>query len=838
MNIKFITAKIINSIIFIFCCNPTCAEETIGNKDYIKFNEDLIFSKHKNPINLEAFEKNQITTGMHYLDIYVNNYKIGAFDIDIQNLDSKITPCLSRELLLSIGLKNEKLIIINNKLNDSSLCLDIQSVLQGAELKINSNNQNIYFSIPQIYMDKNPRGFISPNLLSNGINAGFLNYNLSTYRSDFKNNNTKSIFLNVNSGLNLWGWFLRNNGSYIDYKDNYNSHHSYNDISTYLLKDISSLSSKLIIGQSNTSGRVFDSINFTGLSLSSDDVMLPESLRGFAPVVRGFAQTNARVTVKQKNTIVYETTVPPGEFVIQDLPPTSYGGDLDVTVRESTGFESSFIIPFASIVNMLRPKASKYELIAGKYRRESIRDNPSFYQLTYQRGLSNLITMYGGSQQSEHYGSYLMGAAFNTPFGAVALDVNHSDTQSLNNTLSGQSYRLSFNKYLNKTNSNIRIAAYKLSTEDYLSFDNAMLYQDQLKNGYTPNFNHFLRPKNRYTLNLNQKFGTDLGQLYIFGFYENYWHNSKNGKQIQLGYSNSWNKLFYSFNMSRYSNSLTQSDYSYMLTLNTTLGKNNKKSIASTLGNTADGDWYKQLTVSGSAGKDDRLAWAVTMNKSEGDRLNSTLSTNYTNPFSILTGSSSIYGTNSTISAGISGAIVAHQHGLTFSPYSSNGYIIAHAKDAKGAQISSSPNLKIDFLGNAAIPIGSPYQKNTISLDPKNISENIQLKTTSKDVYPRSGAIILAEFNTKFGYPLLLKPLQNSQIAFGSNVYDENMNLEGHVGQGGLIFIHPSHAKGTLRIFNHLDQESTCTIKYDIQDLIKAKALTSLYTSNYLCKSY
>ncbi|WP_251276957.1 fimbria/pilus outer membrane usher protein, partial [Enterobacter hormaechei] len=90
---------------------------------------------------------------------------------------------------------------------------------------------------------------------------------------------------------------------------------------------------RLLVGQSNTTGRVFDSLPFSGMQIASDERMYPASLRGYAPEIRGMARTNAKVTVRQNSAIIYETTVSPGEFVINDLYPTGFGGDLTVTVR-------------------------------------------------------------------------------------------------------------------------------------------------------------------------------------------------------------------------------------------------------------------------------------------------------------------------------------------------------------------------------------------------------------------------------------------------------------------------------------------------------------------------
>lgn len=53
--------------------------------------------------------------------------------------------------------------------------------------------------------------------------------------------------------------------------------------------------------------------------------MLPEFRRSFAPVVC-IARTQARISIEQNNIVVYETTVAPGPFAIDDFYPAGYGG--------------------------------------------------------------------------------------------------------------------------------------------------------------------------------------------------------------------------------------------------------------------------------------------------------------------------------------------------------------------------------------------------------------------------------------------------------------------------------------------------------------------------------
>lgn len=62
---------------------------------------------------------------------------------------------------------------------------------------------------------------------------------------------------------------------------------------------------------------------FTGVKLETDQRMWPQSRRGYAPEIRGTASTPSRVVVKQNGRTLYETSVPQGPFVLDDLPNTA-----------------------------------------------------------------------------------------------------------------------------------------------------------------------------------------------------------------------------------------------------------------------------------------------------------------------------------------------------------------------------------------------------------------------------------------------------------------------------------------------------------------------------------
>ncbi|PTA74190.1 usher protein, partial [Bacillus sp. Nf3] len=168
-------------------------------------------------------------------------------------------------------------------------------------------------------------------------------------------------------------------------------------------------------------------VAFTGARVATDERMLPDSLRGYAPVVRGIAQSNAKVTVRQNGGVLYETAVAPGPFVIDDLYPTSGGGDLDVTVTEVDGREERFTVSFSAVPQALREGNQRFSVTAGALRDTGLaQDQLRFAEATYARGLSNHVTLLGGVQVADDFQSGLLGAAFNTPFGAIGADITHA----------------------------------------------------------------------------------------------------------------------------------------------------------------------------------------------------------------------------------------------------------------------------------------------------------------------------------------------------------------------------------------------------------------------------
>ncbi|WP_269936396.1 fimbria/pilus outer membrane usher protein, partial [Serratia liquefaciens] len=332
-------------------------------------------------------------------------------------------------------------------------CADLAAIPQ-ASARLLFDSQQLALSIPQAALARQPRGYVPPSQWDEGIIALLLNYSLSgassttTQNGSGGNQNSNSQYANLRPGLNIGPWRVRN---YTTWSRSSDGQDQWSTVYTYAQRNLTGLRSQLTLGDSNAPAEVFDAVPFRGVQLASDDEMLPDSLRGYAPVVRGIARTNAQVVVRQNGYEIYRTFVAPGAFVINDMYPTGGSGDLQVTVKEADGSEQHLVVPFASLPVLQREGRLKYSLTGGQYRSyDSSVNKSALVQGTAIYGLPWNTTLYGGVQAAQHYQAAALGVGNNLgDWGALSLDMTQSRSQPNGKaTVGGQSWRARYSKNL------------------------------------------------------------------------------------------------------------------------------------------------------------------------------------------------------------------------------------------------------------------------------------------------------------------------------------------------------------------------------------------------------
>ena len=791
----------------------------------VEFDREFFSPGSGATLNLSRFEKgNVVVPGTYNVDLYVNSFWAGRVDVPFktpnEQSDASAQACFDKALLMRIGVDLAKLAPETSaKLAEADACLPIGQIVDHATSTFDFGEQRLDLSIQQASLKRDPRGYVSPEFWDDGVNAGFVGYdaNVYTYKSQGGGTQTQGYF-GVNGGVNLGAWHFRHDGSYN--WDSTGGQH-YENIATYVQRDLPKLTSQLTIGEAYTSGDLFDSTAFRGVRIATDDRMLPDSLRGYAPIVRGVANSNAKVTIKQGGVVIYDTTVAPGAFEINDLYPTGYGGDLKVEVTEADGSVHSFEVPYAAVPMSLRPGVSRYSFTAGTVRDPQLSGNPFFMQATWQRGVTNALTGYGGVTIAQGYGAAIAGGVLNTRFGAVGVDYTQAITWVPGKgRMSGGSARISYSKNIEETGSNIAIAAYRYSTGGYLDLSGAMQVRD-VRDGTPGSFDSIVRPRNRAQVTFGQSLGTSRGYVSVTASTTNYWNRSGSDVNYSVGYSNSFRNLSYSLQATRQRASTGGTSTLYYASVTIPLGRTYPVTVNSSVSRDSNGRTQVQSMLSGSLGADRNLSYGVTLNHAAGNGSSGTsgsanaLYHGSMGDFSATASTGSGYWQGS---AGMRGGIVAHPGGITLSQPVSETFGIVEAKGAAGARVLNSSGTKLDSRGYAVVPYLTAYNMNTIDLDPKGLSTDVELKVTSQQIAPRAGAIALLKFETETGRSAVVyaKRANGTPLPFGASVIDEHGSHVGVVGQASKAFVRGLQDAGELTVSWGDGPGSQCRLKYDL----------------------
>jgi outer membrane usher protein len=838
-----------------------------ASNGYADFDRSMLSGSGQNTTDLSRFEHgNPVLPGVYNTDIYLNNVWVGRSDVRFAATSSNAsaTPCVDHKLLDQLQLHPDKLSdLLKARLADPSACVSIGELIPSATMTYDASQLRLDASVPQAYLGQMPRGYVSPEYWDAGVPAGLLNYNFNSYHISSQGQSQTTSYLGFDSGLNLGPWHFREDAS-VNWESatpTAPARRQWQNIQAYVQRDLSSLHAMLTIGDSYTDGAVFDSYGIRGVQLGTDDRMRPQSLQGYAPAVHGVAQTNAKVTVRQNGMVIYETTVSPGPFSINDLYPIGYGGNLLVTVTEADGRVSSFSVPYAAVAQLLRPNITRFDIAVGELRDASIHDKPGVIQGTLQHGFSNLLTGYAGIVGSQGYGAVLAGAALNTRFGAFALDVTQANTHIPGySTQSGQSLRLTYSKIITSTQTTFSVAAYSYSTGGFLSVTQAAEAREYAREGVSAfnivpqattidnitqqsslsGLNSFTtnpilsatgvqRQRNTFTLSMSQPLGAKGGSIYANVSASDYWNQRGNNTQFQVGYNNHIHQLGYSISATRTVDPQGRYDNEYLVSFTLPLGHSEHSPVFSlNVGHDQSTGAQDQAMVNGTLGKDNQFNYGATATHTgDGGGNAGSVNVGYRSPYAVFAASYGDGSGYSQASVGVSGSVVAHPGGVTFGQPIGDTVGIVYIPGAAGARLNNSAGARIDSSGYAVVPYLLPYQLNTIQVDPKGLPLDVQLDATSAQVAPYAGAVVMLKFKTKNGRVLIVRAhLENGQtLPFGAEVFDDKGASMGVVGQAGQILLRGVESAGrlTARWQDDDGTDHSCSFPYQLAQLPHGK---------------
>ncbi|EMB4325087.1 fimbrial biogenesis outer membrane usher protein [Pluralibacter gergoviae] len=783
--------------------------------------------------DLSVFEEGSQAPGKYRVDLYVNEEMVDTRDVEFAMMPDvtgkkKLQPCLSRAELEDLGVR----VALYPSLKTDSSCINLEQAIPQASSDFLFNQQRLNISVPQAAMNVQARGYVSPDKWDQGIPVLLTNYSFSGANSEGRKRDvesTNSYYLNLRSGINLGAWRLRNYSTWNRDSDG-GSH--WKSINTYLQRDIIALKSQLVMGDSTTPSEVFDSLPIRGIQLYSDDDMLPDSLRGYSPVVRGIARSNAQVTIRQNGYVIYQSYVPPGPFEIKDLYPTAGSGDLYVVIKESDGSEQNMTVAFAAVPILQREGRLKYSVSSGKYRTSGggIEETP-FSQGTVMYGLPWGATLYGGVQAASKYQSLALGWGQNLGIiGAISADVTQawSKIKDSGKKDNGQSWRMRYGKNFVETGTNFSLASYRYSTEGFYSMQEALDSYNNAGNMYY--YNH---KKSRAEVSISQNLGDGFGSFTLSGIREEYWNSSRKTESASIGYNNSWEGISYGLNYTyskngydsfgqRVSNNDQIFSFNVSVPLSKWLPDSNYAYARYNLYTSKKGNTTHNAGVYGTLLEDHNLNYNINQSYgTKGSGYSGNASVNYRGGQGDVNLGYSYNDSSRQVNYGIEGGVLVHENGITLSQAVNETAVLVKAPGASGARISNNTGVTTDWRGYAVVPYVTPYRKTEISMNTETLGDDVDMTMTTQSVIPTRGAIVRADFKPNVGIRALLTLMRAGQpIPFGAMVTDVGnpANNGSIVGDGGQVYMSGMSATGTLLVKWGSSAAQQCQATYSLPE--------------------
>lgn len=864
---------------FYFLCALATTLQVFPAEAEIYFNPRFL-SDSDETVDLSAFENGQeAPPGRYRVDIFLNGNYLTSRDITFVagNQEQGLIPCLDNATLESFGVKKEALDASGKNKKGSDIeenagaCIPLSERLIGASTDFEVGQQRLSLSVPQIFVGNMARGYIDPAFWDEGINAGLLNYTFNGNNVNSKRNrnsgNSNYAYLNLQSGINAGSWRVRDNSiwSYSSGVGSQSAENRWQHINTWVEKDLVAQRSRLTMGDTFSNGELFDSVNFRGVKIGSIDAMLPDSQRGFAPVIHGIARGTAQVSVMQNGYEVYQSTVPPGPFTIDDLFAAANGSDLQVIIKENDGSVQSFTVPYSSVPLLQREGHTKYSVSAGEFRSGTgQQDSPKFIQGEIMHGLKNGWTPYGGTQLSQRYQAANFGLGKDMgEWGATSVDLTHAKTQLADDSNhQGQSLRVLYSKSFPSTGTMIQAMGYRYSTKGYYEFaDSAYSRMSghttlspisdgvrNVDNDSVINYYNLLYSKrSQEQVNISQQFGAS-GTLYINGSRQNYWNTSRNDQQIQLGVNYAFDDISTSLSFSRAQNAW-QSGTDNTLAFNINVpfshwmrsdSQSAFKHASATynMSNDLKGGVTNLAGIYGSLLENNNLNYSMqvghTRSDNTSDGASGYTSLNYRGGYGNANLGYSRNGENNQVYYGLSGGVIAHRNGVTLSQPLGDTVVLVKAPGADNVKIDNQTGIHTDWRGYAVVPFATEYRENRVSLNVNSLADDVELEETVVSVVPTHGAIVRANFTAQVGLKALMTlTYKNKPVPFGA-IVSQNDNSNGSiVAENGQVYLTGLPATGTLSVAWGTTPDTQCKVNYTLPS---DKASSSLIQLNAVCQ--
>ncbi|POT24533.1 outer membrane usher protein PefC [Citrobacter freundii] len=740
---------------------------------------DISFIQGGSSMDREAWLalNSKYVPGRYLVDVILNGKDLGKYVLDVTPQDNDAL-CLSDTWLFRAGVFINADYFQNGK--DAARQCHVLTQGDAAKVDFDVTTQSLALSIPQA-------GLASRSEMIEwdyGHSALRVNYNMNRSWGRV-NSSFGSADLRANAGL----WIVSSSASATAGDGGSSA-----TIAMFTAsRAIQSLHADLLLGKTNIGEGVLGSSGTYGVTLIRNNSMRSENL-AYTPRFSGIARSSARVTLVQKNNTLYSQMMPPGPFVITDVPIYS-SGDVTMTVTEENGSRSVQIFPLSVISGQLSPGKHEFSISAGIPDEDSSMTG-GLFSASYGYGLQNLTLRTGGVLNKDYHGvtgGVVTGLGM---LGAVSTEAGWATRRYARQPAhSGSKIQVAWSRQVESSGTGLRLNWSRALTEEFPGLS-----------GFDPN--ELWDPKRR-TRNARDEWNAGINQgirgmfnLSLSGWQRSYYNESGKGKGLTGSLSTQIKGVSVNLMVSQSKGLRGDGNWATSLSVSLPFSLHERRYISSTtVGTGKEGGAAISSGFSGNL--TDRFSWGMHSGRDMDGGTRSFLNGNYSGYRANLGGmlnQSSSGGSSGSLSLNGSMLGIPAARSVMFSAITSDTVAVVNVKKTAGVKVTSGEGTT-DSNGNLVVPLNS-YDLNTVMIDAGTLPLDTELSYTSRQIVPSSQAVVWMPFEALKVRRYLLQVTQQDGrfVAGGTWARGENGVPLGFVAANGVLMINVMETPKFIRL--------------------------------------
>lgn len=727
------------------------------------------------------------TPGYHNVTVNINGKPRNIMPV---KFDEEGTPCIDKDFLENAGLIKQI---------KRGTCPKIHQYWSGSTIQTSPDIEEISVVVPPEAVDPDyGRQFAEVS----GGRAAMLNYSMFGTHNQYDGDNADRFQSTFEMGFNAGDWIVRSTQFISDGSD---QGFDVESLYTYAQRTFTDYGIMVQGGQINVANSRFSIPSIYGVQMMPDTALASQA--GTGVEVSGIARNpQARVDIRQGGQLIYSTLVPAGPFNLDDVPLANLNTDLNVTVTETDGSENRFTVSASTFRSNHVGRAPGFTLAVGRVEDMDSRfENPWVVSANNGWSINKRMNFLAGMVMADNHYYGFSGNLDTVPMqnlyaslGFLASIDNQTQTDG-NKTTLDLGYALPYGIGISLGGS--------YGTPDYREMQE--LYGDDDDMSQT-----------KYDSNVGINWSNATLGRFSLSYYRN---ESWDSEYDSRRFITSWSQTFKYFNVSvNWESDVSRNDSSdndqFYVNVSIPLGRSRVTTSS----------WYREsegkssygTRAMGSLNTENQYTVGVTQDHDENStNWDSSLNSNlhYTN-LALAAGGDNDNNTN--YSAALSGGIVAHSDGVTFSPYRvTDTYAIARLdKPVAGIELDTSRGaVWTDKWGQAIIPALTPFRESSIEINTESLPGNLDVRNGRTAIKASHGAVAKWEFATLSQRRVLLaiSRADGTPLPEGVSIVNGAGEYVTSAPEDGVIFLNDISASQAL--YAKLD-DRRCKLTYTLPE--------------------